>query len=155
MPGKRIIFGFGNYLKGDDGIGLEVVNYINNHIKLEYEELRAINIGNDGLLMLTYFEENLSKILIIDCAMIGIEAGDYRIFNFSEVKTKKENLNISTHESDVIKLIELGISIGYRIPDIMLMGIQPFSVKDSNNISDLLKDKIKNYAEIALNEIKR
>jgi hydrogenase maturation protease len=149
---NRVIFGFGNYLKGDDAIGLEVVHYINDKMDID-KRLKAVDIGNDGMLMLTYFEDDLDKVLIIDCAMVGLEPGNYRIFTPDEVKSKKKLANVSTHESDIIKIIELGKSIGYKIPSIKLLGIQPVSMKDNTNLSDLLKSKLHHYAEIAIQEV--
>jgi hydrogenase maturation protease len=149
---NKVIFGFGNYLKGDDAIGLEVVHYINDKMDID-NKIKAVDIGNDGMLMLTYFEDDLDNILIIDCAMVGLEPGNYRIFTPEEVKSKKNLTNISTHESDIIKIIELGKSIGYKIPPIKLLGIQPVSISYNTGLSDLLKNRLHHYAEISIQEV--
>jgi hydrogenase maturation protease len=85
---NKYILGLGNYAKNDDGIGLRIIEYIvDNNLDDGFE---AVEIGNDGLNLLTYFNESTEKILIVDCALMGKEPGDSLVFNYEDIKTKKE-----------------------------------------------------------------
>lgn len=152
MTGKRYIFGFGNYIKGDDAVGIHIIDYINSHHECDLFE--AVEIGNNGMLFLTYFEDSPEKIIIVDCAKTGKKPGEYIMFSPDDVETKKINPNISTHESDVIKLLQFAESLGYDLPLIKILAIEPKSFQIDSELSDELKRKIPNYANIVIKEIK-
>lgn len=147
----RYIFGFGNYIKGDDSIGIRIVE----HIILSGLEknFKAIEIVNNGMLFLTYFQEKLEKILIIDSAEINKKPGEYLLFKPEDIKTKKIISNISTHEGDVIKLIKIAEKLNYSIPEIKILGIQPKQFNVDTPLSLELKNNFNTYIEVAIDEI--
>ena len=150
---KRYIFGFGNYAKNDDGIGLRVVEHIaSNNSETDFE---TIEIGNDGMTLLTYFRDDTAKMLIIDCALIGKKAGEFIIFAPDDVITKKNVANVSTHEGDVLKLIDLAVRLNYPIPEIKIMAIQPDSLEMESTLSDVLKENFATYVDRAIEEINK
>lgn len=149
--GKRLLAGFGNYIKGDDGIGLVITEYIQNH-GLE-KGFEIIYIGNDGMTFLSYLTEDIEKILVVDCALMGFDAGEYALFSPEEVESKKMLQNISTHESDVIKLIEMAKKLGQKIPSIKLLAIEPQSMNMGDGISETLQKRLDEYVKVAISEI--
>jgi hydrogenase maturation protease len=153
MSRKKYIFGFGNYIKGDDAIGIHIIDYINSHYK--NDSFEAIEIGNNGMLFLTYFEDKPEKIVIVDCAVMEKAPGEYVVFSPDEVETNKVNPNISTHESDVIKLIQFAKELDYPMPDIKILAIEPKSFELDSGISSELKQKIPHYAKIVIDEIEK
>ena len=148
----KYIFGFGTYTRGDDSIGLKIVEYIlNNGLEKDF---KAVEIGNDNYLFLTYFTEDVEKMLIIDASDISGDPGIFKIFSPEAVISKKITGNINAHEGDVIKSIELAKSLGYPVPEIKIMGIQPKTLDFKEKLSDVLKENFKLYVETALEEIK-
>lgn len=149
---KKYVIGLGNYAKNDDGIGLRVVeNIVDNHLDDDFD---AIEIGNDGISLLTYFEESTDKILIVDCALMGKKPGEFLVFPYDDITTKKEVGNISTHEGDIIKLVELGVELEYPIPEILILAIEPDSLEMDMRLSDCLDSKLKDYVNAAIKAIK-
>lgn len=150
---NRIIFGLGNYAKDDDGIGLRIVEHIvDNDLD---DGFAAIELGNDGLHILNYFNEDVEKILIVDCALLDKEPGEYMIFDFEDVETKKQVGNISTHEGDIMKLVALGKELDSQIPKIRIMAIQPDSLEMDMTLSECLESKLETYVNAAIEEIKK
>lgn len=151
MTEKKYVCGFGNYMMGDDGIGIHIIEYISlNKIDKNFE---AIEIANDGMFFLTLFNEDVKKILIVDCALIGKEPGEFILFSPEDVETKKDLLNISTHEGDVLKLIEMAKNLNYPIPKIQIMAIQPEFTEMKPSLSKTLSSKLDKYVETIINEI--
>ena len=147
----KYIFGFGTYTRGDDSIGLRIVEYIqNNNLETNF---KAVDIGNDNYLFLTYFTEDVENMLIIDAADIALDPGDFLIFSPDDVVSKKTINNISTHEGDVIKSIEFAKKLGYPIPRIKILGIQPKNLDFNKEISQELKNNFQIYINAALEEI--
>ena len=149
---NKYIIGLGNYAKNDDGIGLRIIEYIvENNLDNGFD---AIEIGNDGISLLTYFNDSTEKILIVDCALMGKTPGDYLVFPYDSIETKKEVGHISTHEGDIVKLVELGVELEYPIPEIMILAIEPESLEMDMKLSECLESKIKLYVDSAIDTIK-
>ena len=150
---QKYVIGLGNYARNDDGIGLRVVEYIvDNNLD---DGFQAIEIGNDGMSLLTYFNESTEKILIVDCALMGKTPGEFLVFPYDDITTKKEVGNISTHEGDIIKLVELGVELEYPIPEILILAIEPDSLEMDMALSDCLETEFKVYVDAAVEAIKR
>jgi hydrogenase maturation protease len=89
------------------------------------------------------------SILIVDSAKMGLKPGDFRFFKPSEVSTRKEIAGFSTHEADLLKVLELARLTGTPIPPIAIMGIEPETVKPEIGLSRTLEGRLAEYAEAA------
>ncbi|MBT3194435.1 MAG: hydrogenase maturation protease, partial [Verrucomicrobia bacterium] len=65
----RYILGLGNYAMGDDSIGLRLIEHISDN-GLE-DGFEAVEIANNGMNILTYFEADTEKIVVVDAADFG------------------------------------------------------------------------------------
>lgn len=106
----------------DDSIGLRLVEHFFDKAPNGYH---AADMAHDSLRTLFYCERGTERIIIVDCVEMGIEPGDFRVFSPSDVESVKELSGFSTHEGDVLKALELGRQLGYAIPPVLIMGIQP------------------------------
>ncbi len=136
---------------GDDSIGLRLIEAIADR-RLDVEAgFGMAEIGHDGLRLVTFFREDVQKIVIVDCVRMGREAGDVAVFSPEEVVSKKQVGGYSTHESDILKTIELARGLGYPIPPITIMGIEPLMMEPSMELSPLLKGRFEEYLQRAVN----
>ncbi len=148
---QHYVLGLGNYLRGDDGIGLSVIDHlVDRNVTGGFE---AIGVGNNGMQVLTYFREDVDRILVVDAALMGLEPGDFRIFEPDSVDSMKLIGNISTHEDDILKLIGLGTKLGYHVPDIKILAIEPKSTDSGPGLSRELSGNMQTYADAAATEI--
>ena len=60
---------------------------------------------------------------------MGLAPGDVRFFTPDEVETTKALAGISTHEGDVLKVLELARAAGYTVPRLRIMGIEPATLE--------------------------
>ncbi len=148
----RYIIGIGNYSMYDDSVGIRVIEYIEENRLYEGMNFKAIDLSGNVLNLISYLE-TANKIVIIDTFKEGIPPGELRLFNINELKTKKIISGITSHEGDVLKIIELARRTGVKIPEIKVLGIGPAEIKESFGISDLLQSKISEYANASINEI--
>ena len=154
MSGQQaFVLGVGNAICGDDGIGPRVVDYLEQN-RLD-QSFGLVDVGGDGLKMLHYLNDSVEKILIVDTAFMGMNAGDYRLFSPDDVASSKTQDSLSTHGGDVIKILELGKRVGYNIPPIRIMGIEPANVSQCLEISPALQDRLPDYAKVIAEEIQR
>jgi len=131
---------------------LRVVEHIlDNDLDREFE---AIEIGNDGAQVLTYFHEDVEKLLIVDSVLMSVKPGEYRVFKPDDVDSVKLVGGISTHEGDILKLIEMGKRLECHIPDITILGIQPASMDMEMSLSSELQANLETYVNTAIEQIK-
>ena len=147
----RYLLGLGNYAMGDDSIGLRIVEHIAEH-DLE-SGFEAVEVGNNGMQVLTYFEPETELIVIVDSANFGGKPGDCICFSPDEVENHKVVGNISTHEGDVLKLIDLARKIDQAIPPIRIVAIQPKSMEMDDALTPELASNFDAYIEKVLTTV--
>jgi hydrogenase maturation protease len=147
----RYIIGIGNYSMADDGIGLRIVEHIvQNGLNRGFE---SIAIADEGMRLLFYLEEETEKIVLIDAVELGLPPGDYRLFKPEDVESTKDAKKLTTHEGDVLKVLELARSLGQSIPPITILGIQPEDLNSGMELSPALQERFSTYLRVALEEV--
>ena len=147
---QRYLIGLGNYAMGDDSIGLRVVEYVeSNGMAHGFEPIEA---GNNGMLVLSCFREDVGKLVIVDCARMGLNPGETEWLAQEEVQSRKITGGLTTHEGDILKLLALAGQLGLPIPALRILGIEPESVTMGMELSATLARRLPEYAELAARE---
>ncbi len=147
----KYIIGAGNYSMFDDSIGIRIIEHI---VEKNLEKnFTAVELSGNALNLLSYLNEETEKIVIIDTVRMGAEPGGYKFFMPESVVSEKELAGFSTHEGDMIKVIELGRRTGHHIPKIIIMGIEPEEMKMEFGLSNTLQNKIDLYTDKAMEKI--
>jgi hydrogenase maturation protease len=147
----RYIIGIGNYSMADDGIGLRIVEHISQHgLNRGFE---SIDIADDGMRLLLYLKEETERIVLIDAVDLGLPPGEFRLFKPEDVESTKDMKRLTTHEGDIVRVIEFARGLGYPIPPITILGIQPGSMEPSTELSPALQKRFDTYLQVALEEI--
>jgi len=144
----RYLVGFGNYTSYDDSIGLRIVEYIAER-GLE-QGFQALDLSTNSLNLVSYLKADTEAILIVDVARMGMAPGQVRFFTPEEVGSRKEPGRLSTHEGDVLKVLELARAMGYPTPPIAIMGIEPERVTSEIGLSKTLEEQLPAYAAAAI-----
>jgi hydrogenase maturation protease len=148
----RYLIGIGHYYSGDDAVGARVVEEVAAR-GLE-EQFRAINLSANSLNLISYLVPETEAILIVDSARMGLQPGDVRFFGPEQVETAKNLPGISTHEGDVLKVIELARAMRYVVPKLRFMGIEPEIIESGTGLSRTLLENLDAYVAAAVNELK-
>jgi len=148
----RYIIGLGNYSAGDDAVGLKIVEYIDEN--MPERDFEVIDMSDNGLNIVAYLKEDVEKILFVDCVKMGKNPGEYLFFSREDVTSEKELANISTHEGDMLKILDMTEELGYRFPPIMFMGIEGAVMGcDINGLSFVISGKLSEYVDIAIKRL--
>lgn len=149
----RYIIGIGNYSMADDGIGLRIVEHIaENGLDRGFE---AIDLADEGFRILFYLNEETEKIVLVDAVEMGLPAGEYRLFKPEDAASTKDLKRLTTHESDILAILEFGRSLGYRLPPITILGIQPGDLSPRMELSPPLRERFDVYLGAALEEVSK
>ena len=145
---KKLVFGCGNVLFGDDGFGPAVVDYLNEHYRLPNDTL-ALNVETSirGLLFnLALSEEKPELILIIDAVDKGHKAGEIFEINLDEIPKKKLD-DFSMHQmpsSNLLKELKEDSEIAIRI---LVCQVKHIPSEVGPGLSDVVKNAIPEMCE--------
>jgi hydrogenase maturation protease len=112
-----LVLGIGNYLMGDEGVGVHFINRIN---KAQFPEgISFIDGGTGGFTLIPYIESH-QKVIIVDATMDGKEEGTISLLKprFSE----DFPISLSGHNFGLKDMVEI-LSMTDTMPEINLYTI--------------------------------
>jgi hydrogenase maturation protease len=153
---KKIgIIGIGNPLRNDDGIGiilLEKLDQIQNTI---FGKIELVDGGTGGMNLIHKFPK-YDIIVILDAVDFKGRPGDSKFFNIEEIHNKKISIKTSTHCDDILKIISLSKHIEGKKPEkFIFFGIQPKDTSHGTDLSIELKNNINLYLKNLKLEIEK
>ncbi|MFB6290436.1 MAG: hydrogenase maturation protease [Candidatus Bipolaricaulia bacterium] len=139
---KLGVLGVGNTLKGDDGIGVELVNRLN--VEDFAGEVEFHEVGTSGLNIVHYLK-GFDNAIIVDALRSEGEPGNSIFFRPDEVDN---SIKIrSTHDANLLEAIDLSETLGERPEEILIMGIIPKDMSLGDELSPGLKEKLPELEE--------
>lgn len=143
-----LIMGVGNYLMGDEGVGVHVIQELTKTQLPEYIDI--LDGGTGGFLLLNVFAV-YPKIILIDATMDGKSAGIVSV-----IRTKFASdfpAALSVHDVGLKDMIE-AVYLSDKIPDIHLITVSieeilPMTLKLSNAVKDAIPTIIKTLLRLS------
>lgn len=130
--GPTLVVGLGNPLMTDDGIGLAALARLTERWELP-EEVVALDGGTWGLRLLPEIEE-AGRLLLMDAIDAGQAPGTVIELEAESIPRFLE-AHLSPHQVGVRDLLALATLRGTLPPETVAMGIQPFQVELSVDLS--------------------
>lgn len=144
----RYLIGIGNYYGFDDSIGLRVAEEIG--ARGLDRGFQAIDLGGNLLDLVHYLSSGADRVLVVDSARMGMSAGDFSIFTPDQVTSRKSLDGISTHEGDLLKVLEFAEVLGEPLAPVSILGIEPAEVRAEPGLSPQLADRLDEYIAVAI-----
>ena len=141
---KILILGIGNYLMGDEGIGVHVIKNISE--KSFPENVSMLDGGTGGFHLLSYFQE-YPKIIMIDATMDGSPAGTLKVITPKFASDFPSAL--SAHDIGLKDMIESMHLLG-NMPKIYLITI---SITEIKSMTMELSEGIKRSIPLVIRKI--
>lgn len=135
---KEVVLGIGNTLKGDDGIGIYIVEKVNKYLKEAKSEVIVIDCGTTPENYTSVIRKhNPDTLILVDAADMGLSPGSYRIIPPERI----EVMHFSTH------IMPLSVFISYVsefCSEVVLIGIQP----DKMEVGTALSSKVQRSGDM-------
>lgn len=132
VPVKVLIFGLGNPLYGDDGLGSTVVEMLSGKYRLP-DAVKLIDSGD--LTDLLDFAGDYDHIIVIDVVLLGKAPGEITTFSLDEVSLPQNPFSHSTGFLEGLKKTE-------NRPAIFFICAEPSSLSLGEGLSSIITDKI-------------
>ncbi|MBI5756524.1 MAG: hydrogenase maturation protease [Nitrospirae bacterium] len=115
---KLLILGLGNPLMGDDGVGIQVVNELQNtNLSEKVDIMDGGTAGIDLIDMISGYE----RVIVVDAVRKG----------FSD-----ENKEFSLHDVELTSVLRLMQTLGMDIPEITIIGIPAANITPRIGLSE-------------------
>ena len=151
---KRIgVIGIGNPLRKDDGIGIVLLEKLIEK-KDELSSNTELIDGGTGGMNLLHLLARFDIAIILDAVNFDGHPGESRLFKLDEIRSQKISLNISTHEPDFLKVIQLSKKLEENPDELFIFGIQPKDTSFGSDLSTELQQKIESLLIRLQTEIK-
>ena len=147
---KVSLIAIGNSTMADDGIALLLLEHIKEqlpeHIKYYFwDNQDALTIAADLL-------EINTPVIIIDCADMGLKAGEFRWFKGSECQLQNHFNLLSTHGFSFTEALALVEQLGFNQP-LYFFAIQPACIELNQPVSRLLYKNIPKMSQELLKQL--
>jgi len=151
-----IVFGLGNLLMGDDGVGVRVVELAALRWAGRFGDsaLRSavefVDGGVGGLRLLNALER-ATEAIFVDAADMGLPAGRYRWIDATNLKTSVGQ-QWSLHSMGLASLLEMAALMG-TAPAVTVLAVQPAEVVPRDRLSPALEQALPEIAEALLQRV--
>ena len=153
MIAEIAIFGLGNPLMADEGIGIRVLEALRRRTDLP-GNVELIDLGTGGWRVL-HEAGGRRRLIFVDCARMGEPPGTIRRFLPDDVRSRKTRLRGSLHDGDLLSILEIATEFADCTGEIVLFGIEPVEIKPRDRLSPVLAGRVDEYVEQVLGEARR
>ncbi len=131
------VFGFGNPMRGDDGIVSSVFESISEGDADSKAQL--IEFGSRSFRVVHALRE-FDRVLIVDAMEFGGDPGEVRVCRPNEISASSNGSGV--HGMDLLQIIELSMDLPNGPDSAKLFGIQPESMPVRSELSASMADRL-------------
>ena len=128
MSRRILILGIGNVLWADEGFGVRCVEAMAETHALP-GNVRLLDGGTQGLYLLPFLEE-ADALLVFDAIDYGLPPGTMKLIRDGEVPAFMGAKKMSLHQTGFQDVIATAALMGFRPPEMALIGCQPVELED-------------------------
>ncbi len=137
---KSAVIGIGNTLMSDDGVGVKVLELLEDLP----DHVGVVELATGGMTLLHHLE-GLEEAVLVDAVDFGGRPGEIRLFKPDEVDTVK-TVGYSLHDLDMIKVLELARRMDTLPGRVVIAAIQPVSLQMGEGLSREVKKALPELA---------
>ena len=151
---KLGVIGLGNPLRRDDGIGIVLLEKL---VEQKYNLPHGIQYidGGTGGMNILYLLAQFDIVFIIDAAFFNAVPGYGKLFTIQQIKNNKISFSDSTHEFDILKVINLSKNLDELPEYIFFFGVQPKDTSIGTDLSKELQQNIEKLLKKLIVELKK
>lgn len=151
MKAKTAVLGVGNPIMTDEGIGVLLVQRLEEHASA-FPMVDFREVGTGGMKLL-HILADYRKVVFIDCAYMQTEPGTLKRFTLDEVLSVKELPNFSLHEGDLLQILRKARELELCPADVVIFGIEPERMEPGQCLTETLQSRLENYIQTILQEL--
>ena len=143
-----LVLGIGNILLSDEGIGIHIINELQN-MPLP-DDIEVIDGGTAGADLLDILAER-RKVIIIDAIQTDSPPGTVLKFTLDDIMPSENNA-ISMHDLGIPETLHMAKMIGFAPKETVFFGIKPQNLGCGLDLSEALQKQIPSIINLILEE---
>jgi hydrogenase maturation protease len=149
LPGT-VVIGLGNPLRGDDGVGVRVVQALAKQPLPSGVEV--VDGGTQGLGLVTLLEGR-QRVIFVDAAQASREPGQFVRFTLDEANLLGDNPSMAIHEAGLRDVLILAEALKMLPSQVVIFGVEPASIEWDHALSDQVEACLPSLVKAVLEEI--
>ena len=133
---ETLIVGLGNILLGDEGVGVRLIEELENRFIMP-ARLSLLDGGTAGYALIDYMK-GYDRLIIIDAVRGGREPGTIYRLSADDIQQRRD-LKLSGHQISLPDVLLLAGKLD-KLPEILLIGIEPESMDYDLELSSPVRD---------------
>jgi hydrogenase maturation protease len=117
-----LVIGLGNPLRGDDGVGVRVVEALQAYSLSP--DVEVVDGGTQGLGIIPLMEGR-ERLILIDAADMGAAPGQFVRFEPDHVRLLGDDRQLSVHSAGLREALQLAQALHVLPEDVIIFGVQP------------------------------
>lgn len=130
---KTAIYGIGNILLGDDGIGPAVVRYLSSNYTLP-PDTTLEDLGTPSLDLPAYLA-GYDRVIFIDAVALDAPPGTVHVFSRDEITSVPTGIRVSPHEPTINDALIVLDFAGTAPREVVLVGVVPETLEGGMRLS--------------------
>ena len=149
---KTAIYGIGNILLGDDGVGPAVARYLSLNTSLG-PDVTIEDLGTPSLDLPNYMTEYDLIIFVDAVAAADATPGTVRLYSREEIVAAPTGIHISPHEPTINDALIVLDFAGTAPKDVLLVGVVPQTLEGGMTLSPSVAGAVPRAAGTVLAEL--
>lgn len=152
-PGHTLIVGLGNPLRGDDGVGIAILDWLAESGKLPVGvELADGGSAGVGLIPLM---QGYRCVIVVDAARMDCLPGEWRRFPLDGAWLASRHEPLTAHDLGLAEALRLAVTLDLLPPRIALYGVQPEKVGWQPGLSEPVRAAVPPICRAILREVSK
>lgn len=147
---RTVVAGMGNVLRGDDGVGIQVLR------ELEESGLDGnatlVDAGSNLFSQMDMIE-GASKLVLVDAVCGGGEPGSVYRFTPDDVDAEEKTF-VSVHEIGLLDELEMLRNLNKLPRDVVIIGVEPAEMGWSTGLSETVASRLPDIVDAVKREIR-
>ena len=148
---KTAIYGIGNILLGDDGIGPAVVAHLSSNYSLP-ADVTIEDLGTPSLDLPAYLAGD-DRVIFIDAVKMDAPPGTIRVFSREEIVAAAPGIRISPHEPTINDALIVLDFAGTAPHEVVLVGVVPETLEGGMTLSARVAGAVGRAGEVVREEL--
>lgn len=149
---KTVVFGAGNLLLSDEGLGVHLVRRMNTKY-LPSEDVEFYDGGTMGILA-THKMEETSHVIIVDSLEASGEPGELRVYEKDDIMLDKIPAKMSPHQIGLQEVLTISELRGKAPDTITFYGVIPASLDSSVELSGPVEKRLDEIESMIIEELR-
>jgi hydrogenase maturation protease len=145
-----LVLGLGNTLRGDDGLGPEVIRWLRDQTLPPHVVIQ--DGGTPGLELVVTLSA-YQRALIIDAADIGRAPGEWVRLSVAQARASRPEAELSLHSAGLAEALALGQVMGKLPESLVIFGVQPRQIDWSIGLSAVVQEAVPAIGRAVLSEL--